>query len=137
MTVEIEAGIVTANATALASFYCNAFGFAVDRVFEFPEGQVHRLSRGSAYLKIFQPSEMPTTPAQPDPWHARAGWGYASLHVEDLAAEVERVRSRGGRVIAEPANHRPDAGLALVADPEGNVWEILYEAPMSANGQAQ
>jgi predicted enzyme related to lactoylglutathione lyase len=38
------------------------------------------------------------------------------------------VRASAGRVLGEPTSHRSDARMALISDPEGNVWEILTEA---------
>ncbi len=36
------------------------------------------------------------------------------------------MRVAGGTVLLEPHEHRPGARMALVTDPEGNPWEILF-----------
>lgn len=122
----IEPGIVTGAAAELAGFYCDALGFSVDAVLTFPQGQVHRLRRGEARLKLYQPAG--GAAASGGAWPDRSGWAYAALHVSDAAAEVEAVRAGGGTVITDVTNHRPGAWFALIADPEGNVWELLQES---------
>ena len=127
--VRIEPGIVTDDGAALAGFYCDALGFSLDAVLTFPQGVVRRLRRDEARLKLYQPARSRGAALHANEWPDRAGWAYAALHVADAAAEVEAVRAGGGTVIAEVTNHRPGACFALIADPEGNVWELLQEAP--------
>ena len=124
----IEPGIVTGAAAELAGFYRDALGFSVDAVLTFPQGQVHRLRRSEARLKLYQPARASGAAASAGVWPDRSGWAYAALHVSDLAAEVEAVRSGGGTVLTDATNHRPGAWFALIADPEGNVWELLQES---------
>lgn len=126
-SARIEPGIVTADGAALAVFYCEALGFSVDAVLTFPQGEVRRLRRGEARLKLYQPAADRSIGPSPGEWPDRAGWAYAALHVADASAEVEAVRAGGGTVITEVTNHRPGACFALVSDPEGNVWELLQE----------
>lgn len=131
--ITLEAGIVTADAERLAAFYCTGLEFEVERVLEFPQGTVHRLRRGDACLKVYQPANGAAAGPLSDPWHEHAGFCYAALHVDDAAAEVARVTSAGGSVLVALASHRPGAWFALIADPEGNVWEILQEDVAPAN----
>ncbi len=123
----IEAGIVTDDLESLVAFYRDALRFDVEHELSFPQGEVRRLVRDTANLKIYQPAEANGPQRRPPVWHQRSGWAYAALHVDDAAAEVERVRANGGAVITGVTNHRPGASFALIADPEGNVWEILQE----------
>ena len=127
----IEAGLVTDDVDNLVAFYRDALGFEVEHELSFPQGEVRRLIRDDAHLKIYQPAEANGPQDRPPVWHQRSGWAYAALHVDDATAEVLRVRSNGGTVITEVTNHRPGASFALIADPEGNVWEILQEDPES------
>lgn len=122
----LEAGLVTADGAALAAFYVDGFGFTVERVLEFPQGTVRRLQNGGAQLKIFEPSDRPEA-LDNRPWNGAAGFRYAALHVDDAAAVVASARDAGGTVLTGVTSHRPDACFALIADPEGNVWEILAE----------
>ncbi len=127
MNVELEAGIVALDGAALASFYAQALAFVQEELLEFPQGTVHRLCRGSARLKIFQPTEGATDPGSLDPWHRDRGFAYAALHVDDAEQTVEAAVAGGAAVLTPVTAHRPGARYALLADPEGNVWEILEE----------
>lgn len=126
---DLEAGLVSADAEKLARFYQHALDFTLDLSLEYPQGTVHRLSRGHARLKIHQPSG----PVGPSPratdWSGSSGWAYAALHVDDAETEAAAVRIHGGAVLQDATEHRPGARYALVADPEGNVWELLEERP--------
>ncbi len=123
----LEVGIVTGDAVRLVAFYRQGLAFDVDRVLEFPQGTVHRLSREQARLKIYQPSGGAEPRPEVQPWHRYAGVCYAALHTDDATGEVERVIGAGGSVLVPLNSHRPGAWFALIADPEGNVWEILQD----------
>ena len=124
----LEAGIVTPAADRLLDFYLDGLGFEVVTTMTFPQGTVHRLRRGDARVKLYQPSGGTRVVPRPRPWHAADGFAYACLHVDDLDHELDRVVRAGAEVLDGPTNHRPGARFALVADPEGNVWELLEEA---------
>ena len=124
----LEAGIVSPAADALAAFYRQAFGFEDVARFEFPQGIVVRLRAGRGELKLYQPANPPRRMPPPDPWHRDAGFAYAALHVTDAEAAHRCAVEHGGRSLTEPVSHRPGARFALVADPEGNVWELLEES---------
>jgi predicted enzyme related to lactoylglutathione lyase len=126
-TVRVEVGIVTTDAETLAAFYTAGLGFSVEAVHTFAAGSVHRLRRGDARCKLFQPSAGLEPRSAPEPWYARPGIVYGALLVDDAGAEVERARAAGGDVLHSVESHRPGARYALIRDPEGNVWEILEE----------
>ena len=111
----------------LAAFYVGALGFHIDATHVFEQGTVLRLRNGAARLKLFQPKEPPSDPARPDPWHADTGFAYAALHVPDARAAFDRAVGAGAAPMVAPTVHRPGARYALLADPEGNVWELLEE----------
>ncbi len=124
----LESGIVTADGAALASFYATALGFTVERVLDFPPGVVRRLRNGDAQLKIFEPVDT-VEPRGPEVWNGVVGFRYAALHVDDAAETVAVATGAGATVLIEVTHHRPGAAFALIADPDGNVWEILQEEP--------
>ena len=134
---EIEPGIVTNDARGLSAFYEAALGFTVDRILELPQGEVHRISRGGALMKFFQPAEPTKVAPERDSWAEFAGWGYAALHVDDALAEFARAEAAGATVLIPVTNHRPGAYFALIADPEGNVWELLQEDHPSNQTEGQ
>ena len=123
----LEAGIVTADADRLVAFYRDGLGFTVDRKLTFPQGTVYRLSRDLALCKIYQPASGAADRPAAEPWHRFAGFCYAALHVDDAAAEVDRAVAEGATVLTPLNSHRPGAWFAMIADPDGNVWELLQE----------
>jgi predicted enzyme related to lactoylglutathione lyase len=124
----LEAGIVTPHAEALVAFYVSALGFTVERVLEFPQGTVHRLRRDEACCKIYEPSSGAQDAPVAEPWHRFRGFAYAALHVDDAAGELARAEAAGARVMMPVTSHRPGACAAMIADPEGNIWELLQES---------
>lgn len=126
--VEIELGIVTADVDRLGAFYA-ALGFVDVARYSFPQGVVRRMRHGAAAIKLFAPVEGAAPYARPQPWHRDSGMRYAALHVDDIEATAERVRRAGGETLVDVTAHRPGARFALVADMEGNMWELLEERP--------
>jgi len=123
-----EIGFVTGDADRLVRFYVDAFGFEVERVLEFPQGAVHRLRAGAVACKIFQPAGGVEPRGAADPWHRFGATMYGALHVGDASAVEARAIAQGARVIMPVTSHRPGAKAGLVADPDGNVWELLEES---------
>ena len=126
----LEAGIVTADAVALAGFYREGLGFEVVAEMTFPQGTVVRLRHGAAALKLYTPAGDTVPRADVPDWWGQRGFSYAALHVTDAEAVVEAAVVAGARVITPVTAHRPGARFALIADPEGNVWEVLEERPV-------
>jgi predicted enzyme related to lactoylglutathione lyase len=127
VTTEAERGIVARDAERLATFYREGLGFAVESVFEFPQGSVTRLRRDDARCKLFQPAEDVGERPRAEPWYTQPAVGYGALLVDDAEAEVARARAAGAEIVTDVISHRPGARYALLRDPEGNVWEILEE----------
>lgn len=125
--VHLSAGIVTDDPDALLAFYTTGFGFELESTSEFPQGVVHRLRRDDARCKLYAPVDGAESPPRPDPWHRDRGFAYAALHVDDVDETAARAAAAGATVLVEPTEHRPGAAFALVADPQGNVWELLQE----------
>lgn len=128
--ITLEVGLVTSDAAQLVRFYEDGFGFVVAQVLEFPQGSLHRLRRGDARIKIHQPIGGAESRGSIDPWYRYSGICYAALHVQDIQAEVAHSLDAGAVLMTPITNHRPGAAFALIADPDGNVWEILQETPL-------
>jgi catechol 2,3-dioxygenase-like lactoylglutathione lyase family enzyme len=136
MTVALEAGLVGRDEQTLCSFYTGAMGFALVARREFDVGTVCKLRRGAARLKLFFPRDAVDPVTSFEPWFRPGGWRYAALHVQQLD-DVDRlaaaVDAAHGRVLIAPTNHRDGARTALIADPEGNAWELLAEVREEAD----
>ncbi len=123
----LSAGIVTDEPGELLSFYAIGLGFEVESTTEFPQGTVHRLRRDEARCKLYTPSAGAVRPPRPEPWFRDAGFAYAALHVDDVSAVAAKAEGAGATVLTAPTSHRPGAVYALIADPQGNVWELLQD----------
>ena len=127
----LEAGIVGRDDDQLVPFYVDVLGFdVIDRLDFGDSGRLVKLRRGDARIKIFFPVDRPAAPPPAEPYWEIAGWRYAALlfdDLEEMRALFGRVEASTGRVVMPAQGHRPGAEAGLVADPEGNVWELLWE----------
>jgi predicted enzyme related to lactoylglutathione lyase len=130
MTVALEAGLVGRDERTLCAFYTGVLKFALVERLEFDVGTVCKLRRGAARLKIFFPRDAVDPVESVEPWFRPGGWRYAALDVEqidDIDALAAAASAGYGRVLMAPRNHRDRARMAMIADPEGNAWELLAE----------
>jgi catechol 2,3-dioxygenase-like lactoylglutathione lyase family enzyme len=131
LTVTLDAGLVGRDQEGLCAFYTRTMGFTLVERLPFEVGTVCKFRRDAARLKIFFSVEAIDPAAPPEPWFRPGGWRYAALNldsfeeVDELAAAVD---ASNGRVLIAPTSHRPGARMAMVSDPEANVWELLAEA---------
>ena len=66
----------------------------------------------------------PDTPAEAA---LRVGYGHVAFDVADLDAAYDRAVARGARPVMPPcASPEPGVRMAFVADPEGNLVELLH-----------
>lgn len=129
--VHVEPGIVVRDVDRQLRFYTEAMGFELVLRIDFDAvGSVLRLRRGDARMKLFAPAGTDLDPAPGDDrWVQPGGFRYAALLVDSRDAVDELAAAcvaGGGRMLAEPFEHRPGARVSLITDPEGNPWELLY-----------
>ena len=97
-------------------------------------GSIVRLRRGDALLKLYAPAgpvDAPPLAPIDDHWYRPGGWRYVALRLggpDAVAALADAAVAGGGQSVLAPRSHRPGASVAVVADPEGNVWELLADA---------
>jgi lactoylglutathione lyase len=130
-------GLVVADLAGAASWFCDVFGLvpeltarveAIDLSIEMlihPEFgyRLELLHRPGA-----QPYRKPSTPAE---GALREGYGHVAFDVADLGAWYERAVARGARPVMPPGpSPERGVGMAFVADPEGNLVELLHRPPM-------
>ncbi len=124
----LEAGIVVSDVEAATRFYVEGLGFSVMQELRFPQGAVHRLRRGTGQLKLYQPAQAPRPGRHPDHWRELTGFAYATLGVDDAEVALAEAVAAGATVFDPVTAHRPGARYALIADPDGNMWELLEES---------
>jgi len=128
-----HAGLTVADLQGAASWFCDVFGLMreltlrvepLDLSIEMlihPEFgyRLELLHRPGA-----QPDRKPATPAEAA---LREGYGHVAFDVADLDAWYERAIARGARPVMPPGP-APEAGarMAFVADPEGNLIELMH-----------
>jgi lactoylglutathione lyase len=133
-------GLAVADLAGEASWFCEVFGLvrelavrvdALDLSIEmlihpghgYRVELLHRPGAGSAA------GGKPGTPAEAA---LREGYGHVAFDVTDLDAAYERAVARGARPVMPPCSS-PERGvrMAFVADPEGNLVELLHRPPRS------
>ncbi len=122
----IDVGLVSAH-EALVAFYVDALGCERLEPRVFPFATVHRLACGPVTLKVMVPTDAPVAGPAVDPFWAAAGLRYLTVWVDDLAAVVARWTAHGGRVTMAPTEIRPGVSTAMLADPDGNVVEMMQQ----------
>jgi catechol 2,3-dioxygenase-like lactoylglutathione lyase family enzyme len=108
-------------------FYCEIFGMAP--VWE-PDDKTAYLSSGSDNLALHQLDDG----AQPsrDPTQALDHLGFLLTAPSAVYAAAEAVRARGERILQEPREHRDGSHSFYMADPDGNVVQVLFEPNVAA-----
>jgi len=75
-------------------------------------------------------------PGTPGDAALRDGYGHVAFDVTDLDAAYDRAVARGARPVMPPGpSPEPGVRMAFVADPEGNLIELLHRPPRSAGPQ--
>jgi lactoylglutathione lyase len=128
-------GLAVADLGAAAAWYCDVFGLvpelslrvdAIDLsiemlihpVFGYRVELLHRPGTGAG---------VDGQPAHPAAAALRAGYGHVAFGVADLDGAFDRAVARGARPVMRPCP-APEPGvlMAFVADPEGNLIELLH-----------
>ena len=131
----ISSAVMYQNAAAAIDWLCDAFGFEVRLKVEGDGGRIEHseLTYGEGVVMVAQES-----PDSEHPWKAsmrspKSLGGAATqnimIYVDDADAHCALARSRGARIVEEPATH--DYGSDYWADrsygaldPEGHLWWI-------------
>lgn len=116
---------VTDVARAIA-FYTERLGFAVESHVGKAFGSV---TRGKLRLILGGPGSSGARPLPDGRRQEPGGWNRILIYVDDLAAEIERLKKAGVRPLND-VESGPGGSQILVADPDGNPIE-LHEASKS------
>ncbi|MDE2463582.1 MAG: VOC family protein [Alphaproteobacteria bacterium] len=130
----IDVGIVVSDIAAQAHFYGHTLGLPRAGEIPLPDGRLHLYSCGQSLLKLYVRKDAKHSARAP--FGDAAGIAYLTLDIENLDAAMASVLRDGATVITpisefdagvtlpEPAG-RVRARYAMIADPEGNLVELL------------
>src|SRR5690242_15905132 len=139
-----HAGLAVADLEAAAAWFCDVFGLVpelslkVDAIdlsiemlihpsFGYRIELLHRPGTGATGATGATAGARPGgKPANPAEAALRAGYGHVAFDVADLDAAWDRAVARGARPVMPPCPApEPGVRMAFVADPEGNLIELL------------
>lgn len=126
-------GLAVGDLATEAAWFCAVFGLVreltlcvepLDLTIEMLIHPVHGYRVELLHRPASVPADKPSTPVEAA---LRHGYGHVAFDVADLEAAYERALSRGARPVMAPCPS-PEAGvrMAFVADPEGNLVELLH-----------
>ena len=126
-------GLAVGDLAAEASWFCDVFGLvselsvrveALDLSIEMLIHPGHGYRLELLHRPGSATDSKPGTPAQAA---LREGYGHVAFDVADLDAGYDRAVGRGARPVMPPGpSPEPGVRMAFVADPEGNLIELLH-----------
>jgi catechol 2,3-dioxygenase-like lactoylglutathione lyase family enzyme len=128
-------GLAVADLPAAVSWFCDVFGLVpevslrVATVDLSMEMLIHP-TLGYRLELLHRPgSRADGKPATPGEAAQREGYGHVAFDVEDLEGAFDRAVARGARPVMPPGpSPEPGVRMAFLADPEGNLIELLHRA---------
>ena len=126
-------GLTVTDLAAAAAWFCDVFGLVrelrvrVEALDLSIEMLIHP-GHGYRLELLHRPGSAPgRKPGTPGEAALRDGYGHVAFDVTDLDAAYERALACGARPV-KPPGPSPEAGvrMAFVADPEGNLIELLH-----------
>ena len=129
-----HAGLAVADLAAVTAWYVEAFGLERELTLRIEEIELDiEMLRHPAYgyriELLHRPDTAGAKPADPAQAALVAGYGHLAFDVGDLEAAYDRVVSLGARPVMDPRPApEPGVRMAFVADPEGNLLELLQRS---------
>jgi glyoxylase I family protein len=121
-----DAAVVRSLVTDLdrgIEFYTNRLGFEL----QMRAGPIAVVSRGALNLLLSGPESSGAKPLGDGESQSPGGWNRIVLYVDDIDADVDRLRGAGVAVRGE-VRVGPGGKQVQIGDPDGNAIE-LHEAP--------
>jgi lactoylglutathione lyase len=126
-------GLAVADLPAAAAWFCDVLGLvpelslrvdAIDLSIEMLIHPVHGYRVELLHRPGSQPGHKPGNPAEAA---LREGYGHVAFDVTDVDGHYNRALARGARPVMPPCpSPEPGVRMAFVADPEGNLIELLH-----------
>jgi catechol 2,3-dioxygenase-like lactoylglutathione lyase family enzyme len=124
-------GLSVADLEAAEAFYTTAFGFTRQLTFELsphPIRGVMLTHPSGSRLELFEHSESVPGLLAPGPIeaHATRGYNHFAVAAPDIDGAFATALAAGATAVIEPrASPEPDVRFAFLADPEGNLVELV------------
>jgi len=139
MRAPLEVGICVADLDRMVSFYVDGVGcteqmrMPIPTMVSEPTGMgpdgfamVWLQTPWGERIKLLGPDATPEAPAAPAHLTERRGIAYLSFYVPDLRGLVDRLTALGASTVSDgPIVDMGPLHIAFVADPEGNVLELI------------
>ncbi len=127
-------GLCVADLDAAEEFYKRAFGFTRQLAFELPPHPIRGLMLHHASgmrLELFERagSRPGIQAASPIEALATRGYGHFALSAAEIGPVFDGALAAGARAVREPSpSPEPGVRFAFLADPEGNLVELVERA---------
>ncbi len=124
-------GLSVADLDAMTAWYGKALGFAVEVAFELPGGRsagaMLRRPDGTGLELLCHADSAGDPPPDPPAAMLRRGYGHWALRVHDVKHAHAQLLAAGASEVWSPRPAPPPAtgGMSYVADPEGNLIELV------------
>lgn len=116
--------ILTHRLETLEAFYTQTLGFPVTRRWD--DAGIVFVDAGGVQLELTQFDVSDTHPG-PHPLDGGVGLNHLALRVADVDAAFEELSRLGVTVLPAPSTYKGAYRIAFLADPDGNVLELLQE----------
>jgi catechol 2,3-dioxygenase-like lactoylglutathione lyase family enzyme len=130
-------GLAVADLTAARAWFCDVFGLKPELTLRVEaldldiEMLIHP-EYGYRLELLHRPGSAAGKPASPAEAALREGYGHIAFEVTDVDAAYGRAVARGARPVVPPGPApEPGARMAFIADPEGNLIELLHRRPQA------
>jgi lactoylglutathione lyase len=124
-------GLSVADLDGAEAFYARAFGFTRELEFALPPHPIRGVMlehESGMRLELFErrDSHSGLQGATPIEALATRGYGHFALQAADIEPVFRRALTAGARAVMEPSpSPEPGVGFAFLADPEGNLVELV------------
>jgi lactoylglutathione lyase len=130
-------GMAVADLTAARAWFCDVFGLRPELTLRVEalaldiEMLIHP-EYGYRLELLHRPGSAADKPASPAEAALREGYGHIAFEVADVDTAYGRAVARGAPPVVPPGPApEPGARMAFIADPEGNLIELLHRRPQA------
>jgi catechol 2,3-dioxygenase-like lactoylglutathione lyase family enzyme len=116
--------IYTRDLARLEAFYTQTLGFPVERRWD--SAGIVFVDAGGLWIELTR-QDAPDDGTRPRALDQGVGINHLALQVDQVDQAFQQLVGMGVRVLAAPADYR-NVRVAFLADPDGNVLELIEDA---------